>query len=123
MHTFLELAKTRYSVRTFKSQPIEPEKLAQILEVGRVAPTACNNQPQRIKVITDPADLAKADECTPCRFNAPALLLVCYDRTACWERKFDGADSGEVDASIVTTHLRGDQICTGLPHWEPWGAE
>ena len=103
--TFMELAKARYSVRSYKPKPIEPEKLTQILEAGRIAPTACNNQPQRIKVITDPAELAKVDECTPCRFGAPAVLLVCYDKTVCWKRKFDGAGSGEVDASIVTTHL------------------
>ena len=105
MQSFLELAKARYSVRNFKPQPIEAEKLAQVLEAGRVAPTACNNQPQRIKIISDPADLAKVDECTPCRFSAPAVLLVCYDKTVCWKRKFDGANSGEVDASIITTHL------------------
>ena len=103
--TFLELAQTRYSVRDFKPQPIEQEKLAQVLEAGRVAPTACNNQPQRIKIITDPADLAKLDECTPCRFSAPAVLLICFDKSISWKRGFDGADSGEVDASIVTTHL------------------
>ena len=105
MQTFLELAKKRYSVRSFKSQPIESDKLEQVLEAGRIAPTACNNQPQRIKVITDPTDLAKVDKCTPCRFNAPVVLLVCYDKNVRWERKFDGANSGEVDASIVTTHL------------------
>ena len=103
--TFLELAKTRYSVRKFNPQIIEPEKLDQILEAGRIAPTACNNQPQRIKVITAPPELGKVDECTPCRFGAPAVLLVCYDKTASWKRKFDGADSGEVDAAIIATHL------------------
>jgi nitroreductase len=105
MQTFLELVKARYSVRSFKPQPIKPEELAQVLEAGRVAPTACNNQPQRIKVITDRAELAKVDECTPCRFGALTVLLVCYDRTVCWKRVFDGAASGEIDASIVTTHL------------------
>ena len=105
MTSFLELAKERYSVRKYKSQPIEPEKLNQVLEAGRIAPTACNNQPQRIKVITDLADLAKVDECTPCRFGAPAVLLVCYDTSVCWKRSFDGHNSGDVDASIVTTHL------------------
>ena len=48
--TFLELAKARYSVRSFKDQPIEDEKLNRILEAGRIAPTACNNQPQKIYV-------------------------------------------------------------------------
>ena len=103
--TFLELAKIRYSVRSYKTRQIEPDKLAQVLEAGRIAPTACNNQPQRIKVITNQADLAKVDECTPCRFGAQAVLLVCYDKTASWIRHFDGARSGVVDASIVTTHL------------------
>ena len=46
--TFQELAKNRYSVRSFKDTPIEEEKLNLILEAGRVAPTACNNQPQKI---------------------------------------------------------------------------
>jgi len=102
---FLELMKERYSVRSFKTQPIDEEKLAHVLEAGRIAPTACNNQPQRIMVITGPSELANVDKCTPCRFNAPAVLLVCYDKTECWKRSFDGAISGQVDASIVTTHM------------------
>jgi len=105
MRTFLELAQARYSVRSFQPQPPEPELLAQVLEAGRLAPTACNNQPQRIKVLADPSELAKVDACTPCRFGAPAVLLVCYDKTVSWKRDFDGADSGKVDAAIVATHL------------------
>ena len=104
MKPFMDLVKERYSVRHYLPRAIEPEKLNAVLEAGRVAPTASNNQPQRVKVIKG-ADLAKMDECTPCRFGAPAALLVCYDREACWKRSFDGALSGEVDASIVTTHM------------------
>ena len=62
--SFLELSKARYSVRSFKAQPIELEKLTQVLEAGRIAPTACNNQPHRIKVINTPEDLTKVDECS-----------------------------------------------------------
>lgn len=40
---FLELAKKRYSERSFASKPVEEEKLRLILEAGRVAPTAKNN--------------------------------------------------------------------------------
>ncbi len=105
MNTFSELAETRYSVRSYKPQPIAPDILAKVLHAGHVAPTACNNQPQRIKVIQEPEELAKVDQCTPYRFKAPAVLLVCFDRDESWTRMYDGADSGEVDASIVTTHL------------------
>jgi nitroreductase len=105
MRTFLELSKSRYSVRSYAARPVEENKLARILEAGRVAPTACNNQPQRVKVITDASGLQKVDECTPCRFGAPVVLLICYDKAVCWKRSFDGALSGEVDASIVTTQM------------------
>jgi nitroreductase len=105
MSQFSELAAARYSVRSFADTPVEQEKIAQLLELVRVAPTAHNNQPQRLMVITEPDRLALIDECTPCRFGAPLVIAVCYDDDECWVRPFDGAKSGEVDASIIATHL------------------
>ena len=43
--SFLDLAKARYSVRKFKNQAVEDDKIRSILEAGKAAPTACNNQP------------------------------------------------------------------------------
>jgi nitroreductase len=110
---FLELAKERFSVREFDPRPVEAGKLSAILEAGRVAPTACNNQPVRVKVADGAKDLAKVDECTPCRYGAPTVLLVCYDKNTCWENPF-GGNSGQVDASIVTTHLMMEAQEQGL---------
>ena len=45
---FMELAKSRYSVRQFHATPVEPEKLGMPLEAGRVVPTATKLQSQRI---------------------------------------------------------------------------
>ena len=104
MTSFNDLAAARYSVRSFKAQSVEKEKEALIIEAGRAAPTAKNLQPQRIKVITGD-DLLKVDACTPCRFGAPLVFMVCYDTNVCWVRSFDKAKSGQVDASIVTTHM------------------
>ena len=42
---FIDLCKERYSVRQFDARPLEKEKLMNILEAGRLAPTACNYQP------------------------------------------------------------------------------
>lgn len=103
--SFEELSRERFSVRKYKSVPVEEAKSARILEAMRVAPTACNNQPQRVKVITAAADLAKIDECTSCRFGASLVYLICYDEAACWTREYDGVKSGVADASIVTTHM------------------
>ncbi len=77
---FLQLAKEqRYSVRKFKADKIEKEKLDLILEAGRIAPTAANFQPQRILVIDSEEGLTKLKTCTPYHFNAPLALLICYD--------------------------------------------
>lgn len=102
---FLQLAKDqRYSVRKFKDQPVEKEKLDRILEAGRIAPTACNYQPQRILVIEGTA-CEKLKECTSWCFCAPVVLLICYDKTTVWKNKTNGTIGGDVDASIVTTHM------------------
>ena len=105
MENYFKLIAERYSVRSFSPQTVEAEKLAQILEAGRLAPTSCNNQPQRIKVIADADGLEKVDECMPYRFNSSTVLLICYDKTVCWKSPFNGGYSGEVDASIVITHM------------------
>lgn len=44
---FLELAKERYSCRSFCTKEVEKEKIEKILEVAKLAPTARNLQPQR----------------------------------------------------------------------------
>jgi nitroreductase len=104
--TFQELARARYSVRSFKQTPIEEEKLKLILEAGRVAPTACNNQPQKIYVVKTPEARQKLNAVCGNTFQAPVVLVVCYDRTRDWKnRLMPGYESGETDAAIVCTHM------------------
>jgi nitroreductase len=112
---FLELAKTRFSVRKFKNQPVEEEKLKLILQAGHVAPTAANKQPQRILIIQSGEALEKLKQCTGSHFNAPLALLVCYDKDTTWVRvRFDQKNSGDVDASIVTTHMMLEAANIGI---------
>ena len=112
---FLQLARDmRYSVRKFSDRPVEKEKLERILEAGRVAPTACNYQPQRILVIQDEAAHEKLKECTSWLFGAPIVLMICYDRSTCWKNKVNGTIGGDVDASIVITHMMLEAADLGL---------
>ncbi|MBQ3880698.1 MAG: nitroreductase [Oscillospiraceae bacterium] len=55
----LELFVTRRSTRAFRDAPIEQEKLDQILEAGRHAPSGGNNQTTHLLVIRDKAVLAE----------------------------------------------------------------
>ncbi|MDR1909788.1 MAG: nitroreductase family protein [Spirochaetaceae bacterium] len=111
---FRELAAARYSVRKFKTDPVEKEKLDLIIEALRNAPTAANRQPQRVLVVASEEGLRKMDQVTPCRFGAPLVLLICYDSEACWVRPTDKQDSGFVDASIVTAQAMLQAADLGL---------
>ena len=111
---FLQLVKERYSVRKFKPQAVEPEKLEQILEAGRVAPTGCNYQPQRVLVIREGEAYEKLKQCTRYHFDAPVVLLICYDESTCWKHRANGVMGGEIDASIVTDHMMLSAAALGL---------
>lgn len=101
--SFAELVKERYSVRKYDSRPIGAEVLAQVLEAGRLAPTGCNYQPQRILVLQG-EDLERNLDCTPFRFGQQAMLVVCYDSTVSWKSR-TGRDIGDVDGTIVLTQM------------------
>lgn len=102
---FLELAENRFSVRAFSDRKVERDVIEKILRAGQVAPTACNFQPQRIFVIESEEALEKLRKCTMSHFHAPLAFLICYDRNECWKREYDGKSSGDIDASIVCTHM------------------
>ena len=111
---FMKLAAERYSVRQFSSEMVEQSKIDKILKAGHLAPTACNIQPQRILVINSAEGIAKIRRCTVCHFNAPMAMLVCYDKNECWKREYDGKNSGDIDASIVTTHMMLEAYALGV---------
>lgn len=102
---FTQLAEQRYSVRSFSDKPVEQEKINLILEAGRLSPTACNRQPQRVLVLQSPESLEKLRRCWNGRFHETLAMLVCFDDSECWQRDYDGKKSGDVDASIVAVHL------------------
>lgn len=102
---FLTLAKARYSCKKFSDQPVEKEKLEQTLEAGRLAPTAKNNQPQHIYVLSSKESLELVDKITPCRYGAPVVLAVAHDKNNVFEYPGGAYNSGAEDAAIVATHL------------------
>ena len=102
---FQPLSAARYSLRKFDTRPVEPEKLRMVLEAGRNAPTAHNNQPQRLFVLQSPAALEKADGCMGCHFHPPVMIAVGYDPAVSWHREQDGKDHGEIDAAIAAAQM------------------
>ena len=106
---FLDLAKSRYSERSFDQRPVEQEKLDKILEAGQVVPTACNYQPQKFYLIRSEEGLKKLRQVTPFHYNVPLMILVCYDARLVWrnpaDRYYENYNSGEQDASIAAATM------------------
>ena len=49
---FLQLVASRQSDRAYDmTRPVEPEKLERILEAARLAPSACNAQPWKVRLL------------------------------------------------------------------------
>jgi len=104
---FQELIRARYSVRAYKPDPVEDEKLERVLEAFRLAPTACNLQPFKVVVVRTKGReeelrrIYKRDWFV----QPPYVAAVCSIPKESWVRKWDGWNSHEVDATIAMDHL------------------
>ena len=102
---FKEVIRERFSCRKYSAKAIEREKLNAVLEAGRLAPTAKNLQEQHIYVAESEEALARIDKVTPCRYGAPTVLVVAFDKNNVFTYPGEKRDSGVEDASIVATHM------------------
>jgi nitroreductase len=103
---FKELVKTRYSVRAYKSDPVEDEKLQQLLEAARLAPTAANRQPFQMIVIHTAGreEELKRIYSRDWFVQAPLVICACGIPADNWVR-MDGKNYNDVDVAIAMDHL------------------
>jgi nitroreductase len=103
---FLNLNQQRYSVRDYKSNLVEDDKLQQVLDAARLAPTAANRQPFQLVVIHTAgrqADLRRLYH-REWFLQAPLIIGICTLPAAAWVRR-DGKNYADVDATIAMDHL------------------
>jgi len=110
---FLDLAKKRYSVRTYEDKVVEEEKVLKILEAGRVAPTGANTQSQRLVVVQTKEGLEKIKKAANIS-GAPMAIIVCGDHKSVWKRPYDHKDILDIDAGIVISHMMLEATDLGL---------
>ncbi len=120
---FTEIAQSRQSCRSYEEgRPVEPEKLAAVLEAVRLAPSACNGQPYHITVCRDEKALAVAAACTGLGMNkfakqAPVILVISempYVKTAAMGARVKGNDYRSMDIGIAAAYLTAEATAQGL---------
>lgn len=103
---FLELIEKRYSVRAYKPDDVEDEKLQAVLEAARLAPTSVNYQPFQIIVIHTEGHKEELKSIYPAEWfvQPPIVICVCAVPDKAWTRR-DGKNFAEIDATIVMDHI------------------
>lgn len=103
---FAKLAKKRRSVRAYKPDAVEEDKLTQVLEAASLAPTACNYQPFQLIVIRTAGRKGELKRIYKRGFfiEAPLIICICALPGQAWSR-MDGVNYAIVDATIAMDHL------------------
>ncbi len=110
MNEGLQLLKERRSIRAYTGQPVAREVLEDIVDFGRLAATAMNEQPWEFVVVTDKAMLRKLPELTGhAQFIATAaacILVICKPTVHFLE---DGSAASE--HILLAAHAHGLGAC------------
>lgn len=112
----------RHSIRKFKELPVEQEKIAELLEAARWAPSGSNRQPWRFLVVEEPMTRRLVGDVSPQMFVRQApLIILCYADLRCWMPDYikhsrrELRNSGSVDKKdmeIDLSLLSSDQLKT-----------
>lgn len=124
MNQILETIKNRRTIRKFKTDPIEDEKLRWILEAGRWAPSFSNLQPWKFFVIKDQdlkntLDIAVKESVLHLGIKeAPVVIIVSVDR------KIDPLYAIEAGAAATQNiTLAANSLGLGAGWIGVWGTE
>ena len=103
---FFNLIQKRYSVRAYKPDPVADDKLQQVLNAARLAPTAANRQPFQLVVIHTAGRQSELKRVYSRDWfsQAPLVIGMCALQAAAWVRR-DGKNYADVDAAIAMDHL------------------
>jgi nitroreductase len=112
----IEEIVARRSIREYRPLPVEDEKMERILEAGRLAPTARNQQAWRILIVSDPLLKERlVDEASPHQLflkQAPIILAACALNPDYVMRC--GHPAFLIDLAIVLEHISLQAVREGL---------
>ena len=87
----------RRSIREYKQEDVETEKLYEIIRAGIWAPSGLNNQPWRFVIIKDTSmreHLAEQTHYKHIMLAAPALIAIFLDKNAMYDEVKDHQSTG-----------------------------
>ena len=112
LHTAI---RSRYSARRYKHRPVEEEQLQRVLEAGRLAPSARNDQEWRFVVVRDAETRCKLAEAAYGQAfleQAPVVIAACAEHTG--RVMGNGQLAHVVNVAIAIDHMALAATAEGL---------
>ena len=109
----LEVIKERRSIRKYKQDPVEREKLLKVLEATRLAPSAMNRQPYEFVITSDNKTIEQISSACNQTWDVPTIIVVCAFPDKAWVRN-DGEEYWKADAAVAMTILSLQACAEGL---------
>lgn len=111
-----QIIQTRFSVRSYRPDPVEPQKLEAVLNAAVLAPTAVNLQAFQILVISTKGREEQLQRIYKQGWfvQAPYVIGVCVRREQCYIRRYDAKNFADIDAAIVMDHIILSATAQGL---------
>ncbi len=113
----LELIISRQSDRKYSNKPVVKEQINRIIEAGRMAPSACNAQPWKFIVVTDPEIIEQVARAASAKilgmnaFVAQAMAIIVIVRE---KPNFSSKIGGSIkskDYSLIDIGIASENIC------------
>jgi len=104
----MQLIETRHSIRSYKDQEIEEDKLNYVLQAFRKAPSAKNLQPWKLVVIKNKkilTDIAIACNNQTFMEEAPVIIAACAKEEEAYGSMGGYMSSYPIDIAIALEHL------------------
>jgi nitroreductase len=113
----LEIIVSRQSDRRFSNKPVEHEKLDRIIDAGRMSPSACNAQPWKFIVVTDPELLSRIAEAASAKLlqmnkfvsEAPVMIVIVREKPNVVSKI--GGTIKDKDYSLIDIGIASENIC------------
>lgn len=125
MH-FNQLLRERYSVREYKPLKVSKALVVEVLEAGRMAPSAANKQPWNFVLVEEDENLKMIKTAYGREWikDVPQIIVICGNHNESWKRAIDRKDHCDVDAAIAIDHmtLRAAELGLGtcwVCHFDP----
>lgn len=101
------IANERFSCRSYSPAPVDGREIAAVMDIVRLAPSACNRQPWLFIQADSREEREAVIRSYPREWmkSAPEYIIACGLHDEAWHRQTDGKDHTDIDVAIAVEHL------------------